>query len=64
MEKKGNQQIDSADLYKCPHCPCCFCNETDLKHHMNIYGISRQEHAKEFRRTHGIIEYGSTSGPE
>ncbi len=64
MEQKENQQSNVIDLHRCPCCPCCFCNETDLKRHMEVYGTSRFEHAEEFRRVHGRLEHGSIGGPE
>jgi hypothetical protein len=63
MEDKSNQDIGNG-LCRCPYCPCCFCNEVDLKRHMDVYGASRSAHAEEFRKVHGRLEHGSLGGPE
>jgi hypothetical protein len=64
VEEKDNEQFSGTGLCKCPYCACCFCNDTDLKRHLDIYGTSKLEHAEEFRRIHGRLEHGSFSGPE
>ena len=51
-------------LSKCTHCPCCFCNDNDLKRHIDEYGHSKIEHAEEFRRVHNRIEHSTGSNLE
>lgn len=64
MEKEKIEKTNNNDLIKCPHCTCCFCNETDLKIHLKTYGSSKNEHYEEFRKVHARLEHGSVSGPE
>ncbi len=67
MEEKSNlpNQTPTANtLCKCPHCACCFCNEADLKKHMETFGASQAAHQQEFQRVHGRLEHGSFGGPE
>ncbi|MCJ7793468.1 hypothetical protein MUP42_00895 [Candidatus Bathyarchaeota archaeon] len=64
MEAKNNQEGNVNNLHKCPFCPCCFCNEADLKKHLSSYGTSKDEHFEEFRKAHGRLEHGSFGGPE
>ena len=46
-------------LLKCPHCPCYFCTEVDLKRRMDAFGNDPQEHLRNWRETHRRIErYG------
>jgi hypothetical protein len=58
MEENGTQESNSNSLCKCPHCACCFCNEEDLKRHIEVYGNIQTKHSEEFRRTHGRLEHG------
>ncbi len=64
MEEKTSKEVNVNNLCKCPHCPCCFCGEADLKRHMEHYGDSKGAHFAEFQRVHGRLEHGSMSGPE
>ena len=58
---KGNL---NADFCRCPLCPCCFFTVTDLEKHMKTFGISKEEHYENYRRTHARLEHGSANGPE
>ena len=64
MEDENLSESNVNNLSKCPYCPCCFCNEEDLKRHLESYGNSKAEHFEEFRRVHGRLEHGSFNGPE
>lgn len=43
---------------KCPHCPCLFCTESDLKKHMGVMPLKPEDHRKKFQYIHKSIEYG------
>jgi hypothetical protein len=58
MEDGNSKEGNFDNLFRCPHCSCCFCNEVDLKHHIKVYGDSQTKHSEEFRRTHGRLEHG------
>jgi histone acetyltransferase (RNA polymerase elongator complex component) len=67
MEEKNNgvsQEFPIGNLNKCPHCACCFCNEADLKKHIETFGETQAMHQQEFQRVHGRLEHGSSGGPE
>jgi uncharacterized C2H2 Zn-finger protein len=64
VEQKNNQDFAAAGLCKCPHCGCCFCNQTDLNQHLNLFGDNPADHAAKFRNVHGRMEHGSVNGPE
>lgn len=63
MEDKTSPE-DNNDLYKCPHCACCFCSEADLQRHIDAYGDSKAEHIGEFKKVHGRLEHGSYNEQE
>ncbi|HTY75118.1 MAG TPA: hypothetical protein VMD05_06090 [Candidatus Nanoarchaeia archaeon] len=64
MDEKISQEASANTLCKCPHCTCCFCNEEDLKKHLEAFGTSPTGHQQEFQKVHGRLEHGSFGGPE
>ena len=67
MDEKTHQTSQDAPVNgfsKCPYCACCFCNEADLKKHIDTFGASPAAHQQEFQRVHGRLEHGSFNGPE
>lgn len=59
MEEKNGQETEENNLYKCPHCTCCFCTDADLKSHMSKYGTLKSEHSAQFQKIHVRLERGS-----
>jgi hypothetical protein len=64
MDEEPDSVTNVNNLYKCPHCNCCFCSDVDLQKHIKSYGNSKAEHIEEFRKVHGRLEHGSFNGPE
>jgi hypothetical protein len=64
LKKKETQEPEQIDgnLHMCPFCACCFCNEIDLKQHIENFGNIKSEHMEAFRKAHGRLEHGSYSG--
>jgi len=58
MGSKNVAENTEAKHFKCPFCPCIFLCEHDLQRHLSCMGENREEHAENYRRTHGRIEHG------
>jgi uncharacterized C2H2 Zn-finger protein len=45
-------------FFKCPHCPCIFLTQADLKKHLTQFGNANGNHLYSYQNAHGRIEHG------
>ncbi len=63
-QPQATPEAQANGFCKCPHCACCFCNEADLKKHIQAFGESQAAHQQEFQKAHGRLEHSSLNGLE
>ncbi len=51
-QKNSNQHL------KCPHCACLFFTQADLQVHIKRFGSNAAQHLEYYRKTHGRVEHG------
>ncbi len=52
------QETNSNKHYKCPHCPCIFSTQVDLKKHLLVFSDNKGQHEYNYKKVHGRLEHG------